>query len=85
VSNKIPNKRKTPTTLKQEGLVVDTDDEGSSSSNPLSLVTKRPDGRNKAKDIRTKGGDNVYNESLQKMEVKKELTYERRELRMKNI
>ncbi|KAE8814756.1 hypothetical protein D1007_07993 [Hordeum vulgare] len=70
-----------------EGLVVDTDDEGSSSPTPLSSVNrKRPDGRKKAKDNRAKGGENLYKESLENMmAVRRELASERREAKNKEI
>ncbi|KAE8799255.1 glutathione S-transferase T3-like [Hordeum vulgare] len=86
-SNEIPNKRKSPSTSVGEGLVVDTDDEGSSSPTPLSSVNrKRPDGRKKAKDNRAKGGENLYKESLENMmAVRRELPSERREAKNKEI
>jgi hypothetical protein len=79
-STEIPNKRKTPSSS------VDTD-EGSSIPTPLSSVTrKRSEGRKKAKEIRAKGGDIVYKESLDNMmEMRKELANERRELKHREI
>ena len=50
LSNEITNKGKNPSTSVGEGLVVDTDDEGSSSPTPPSSVSGiRPDGRKKVK------------------------------------
>jgi hypothetical protein len=85
-TNEIPNKRKNHTSV-GDGLVLDTDDEGSSSPTPLSSVNaKRPEGRKKAKEMRAKGGENMYKESLENMmAVRKELASERRELRTKEI
>jgi hypothetical protein len=52
-------KRNMPSTSVGEGLVVNTDDEGSSRPTHLSSIAKkRLHGRKKAKDMRANGGDN---------------------------